>query len=106
MHVVVDNREGADSRFVGDLQASLTGAGFEVEAREPVPQSIFDTTVHFIVEGVSVRVPEETKRDDLDPIIAAVRAAQARRGERQRFRAVPIYRGETNHVLAWVDAFG
>jgi hypothetical protein len=106
MRVVVDNREGADARFVADLQAGLTAAGFEVQAREPVPQSIFDTTVHFIVEGVSVRVPEDAKRDDLDAVIAAVREAQARRGERQRFRAVPIYRGETNHVLAWVDVFG
>jgi hypothetical protein len=75
---------------VADLQVGLTAAGFEVEAREPVPQSMFDTIVHFIVEGVSVRVPEEAKRDDLEPVIAAVREAQARRGERQRFRAVPI----------------
>ncbi len=106
MRVVVDNSEGADARFVADLQTGLTAAGFEVEAREPVPQSMFDTTVHFIVEGVSIRVPDEVKREELDAVISAVREAQARRGERQRFRAVPIYRGETNRVLAWVDVFG
>jgi hypothetical protein len=105
VRVVVDNSEGADAGFVADLQASLSAAGIEVEARDPVTKSMFDTTVHFIVEGVSVRVPEELSRDELGGVVAAVRAAQARRGERQRFRAVPIYRGETNHVLAWVDVF-
>ncbi|HWF55662.1 MAG TPA: hypothetical protein VG223_13570 [Solirubrobacteraceae bacterium] len=105
MQVVVDNREGADPRFVGDLRAALLDAGCKVEMRDPLPQSVLDTTVHFIVEGVAVRVPQETERDDLDVVVSAVRAALARRGEHQRFRAVPVYRGETNQVLTWVDVF-
>jgi hypothetical protein len=102
---VVDNSEGADPGFVADLHSDLAGAGFEVETRGPKPQSMFDTTVHFIVEGVSVRVPEGTSRDDLEVVLTAIRTAQARRGEHQRFRAVPIYRADTNHVLAWADVF-
>jgi hypothetical protein len=34
-----------------------------------------------------------------------VRDAEARRNERRRVRAVPIYQGETSRVLAWVDIF-
>lgn len=105
MQVVVDNSKGADRQFAADLRRGLSEAGFDVEARDPEPQSVFDTTVHFIVEGISVRVPETIGRDDLGTVVAAVRAAQARRGDRQRFRAVAVYRGETNHVLAWVDIF-
>jgi hypothetical protein len=105
--VVVDNRKGADARFAAALQEALGGAGFEVEARKPTPQTLYDTRVHFVVEGVSVRVPAEISRRELALVAAAVRDAEARRcSERQRSRDVPIYQGETSRVLAWVDVFG
>jgi hypothetical protein len=103
--VVVDNSQGADPRFAQSLHDELTAAGFEVELRQPLPQSRFDTTVHFIVEGVSVRVPDELDPAALEDVLRAVRVAEERRAERQRFRAVPVYRAETNHVVAWVDVF-
>ena len=103
--VVVDNSKGAEAQFVSNLRAALSAAGFEVEVREPSPQALYDTTVHFVVEGVSVRVPGELGRHELQVVAAAVRDAEARRSERRRVRAVPIYQGETSRVLAWVDIF-
>ena len=104
---MVDNSKGADAQFVSSLEAALTAAGFEVEIRQPSPSALYDTTVHFVVEGVSVRVPEELGRGELKIVAAAVRdAAASRHSERRRVRAVPIYQGETSRVLAWVDAFG
>ncbi|MGA2928546.1 MAG: hypothetical protein ABSG43_21650 [Solirubrobacteraceae bacterium] len=106
MLVVLDNSKGADAQFVSGLQTSLRAAGFEVELRQPPPEAMYDTTVHFVVEGVSIRVPEQLQRDQLEVLAAAVRDAEARRdSERRRVRAVPIYEGETSHVLAWVDIF-
>ncbi len=66
---------------------------------------MFDTAVHFVVEGVSVRVPVELGRAELQAVAAAMRSAEARRNQRRRVRAVPIYLGETTRVLAWVDIF-
>ena len=104
--VVVDNTKGADARFVADLRAALGAAGFEVEVREPERPSRYDTAVHFVVEGVSVRVPGGVAATDLERVTAAVRDAEAqRRGVHQRFRAVPVYEDETSRVLAWVDVF-
>jgi len=89
------------------LQEALSAAGLEVEARTPSPQTLYDTTVHFVVEGVSVRVPADIGRRELAIVAAAVRDAEARRcSERQRSRDVPIYEGETSRVVAWVDVFG
>ena len=102
--VVVDNSKGAETMFVLSLQATLSAAGFEVELRKPSLYTVYDTAVHFVVEGVSVRVPEALARHEFEVVADAVRdAAVHRRSDRQRSRAVPIYRGETNHVLAWVD---
>lgn len=86
----------------------MSGAGFEVEPRRPSPQTMYDTTVHFVVErGVSVRVPADIGRKELAIVAVAVRDAEARRcSERQRSRDVAIYQGETSRVLAWVDVFG
>ena len=77
--VVVDNTKGAEAQFAFNLRAALSAAGFEVEVREPSPQALYDTTVHFVVEGVSVRVPDELGRHDLKMVAAAVRDAEARR---------------------------
>ncbi|MGB0098604.1 MAG: hypothetical protein WBP81_39445 [Solirubrobacteraceae bacterium] len=62
--VVVDNSKGAEAQFAANLRAALSAAGFEVEVREPSPQALYDTTVHFVVEGVSVRVPDELGRHE------------------------------------------
>ena len=103
---MLDNSKGADAQFVSELHAALSAAGFEVEVREPSPQAMYDTTVHFVVEGVSIRVPEDVGRDQLQIVAAAVRdAEERRRAERKRVRAVAIYEGETSRVLAWVDVF-
>ena len=105
--VVVDNCKGADARFAAAVQETLSAAGFEVEARKPSPQTLSDTTVHFVVEGGSVRVPADISRRELAIVAAAVRDAEARRcSDRQRSRDVAIYQGETSRVLAWVDVFG
>ena len=104
MRVVVDNSKGAEAQFASNLQEALNAAGFDAEMREPSANAVYDTTVHFVVEGVSVRVPEEVDRRELRMVAAAVRDAEARRrNERRRVRAVPIYEGETSRVLAWVD---
>ncbi|HYB27844.1 MAG TPA: hypothetical protein VEF89_14595 [Solirubrobacteraceae bacterium] len=104
MRVVVDNSKGAEAQFATNLQEALNAAGFEVEMRKPSAHAMYDTTVHFVVEGVSVRVPEELRRTELKTVAAAVRDAEARRrNQGRRVRAVPIYQGETSRVLAWVD---
>ena len=103
---MLDNSKGADAEFVSELHIALSAAGFEVDVRQPSPQAMYDTTVHFVVEGVSIRVPEEVGRDRLRTVADAVREAEARRSsERRRVRAVAIYAGETSRVLAWVDVF-
>ncbi len=105
--VIVDNSKGAEELLASNLCVALRAAGFEVELREPPPLSMYDTSVHFVVEGLSVRVPQELERRELAIVAAVVRDAQARRrSERQRVRAVAIYQGETSRVLAWVDMFG
>jgi hypothetical protein len=105
--LVVDNTKGDEPQFAAALDAALRGAGFEVEVREPRPHAAFDTTVHFIVSGVSVRVLGEPTRQDLASIAGAVREAEAhRRGAHRRFRSVPIYVGETSRVHEWVDVVG
>jgi hypothetical protein len=104
--IIVDNSQGADPAFVQDLRSALSATGFEVEVRDPSPGAMFDTSVHFVVEAVSIRVPDGLAAADLDRVAAAVRDAEARRGNpRRRVRAVPIYRAETRVVLRWVDVF-
>ncbi len=103
---MIDNSRGAEAEFVSELHTALGAAGFQIEVREPSPDAMYDTTVHFVVEGVSIRVPAEVGRDELQTVAAAVRDAEARRAsERRRVRAVAIYEGETSRVLAWVDVF-
>jgi hypothetical protein len=106
VRVVVDNSKGSDPEFASDLRAGFDAAGFDVELRHPAPQALYDTTVHFVVEGVVVRVKDDVTRHELARLAEVVRDAEGRRrSARRRFRAVPIYRGETSEVLAWVDVF-
>ena len=103
----MDNSKGAEPEFVEGLRAALTVAGFDVEVRHPSPEALWDTGIHFVVEGVSVRVPAELSSGEIDSVAAAVREAETRRrNERKRTRSVPIYQGETSRELAWVDVFG
>lgn len=103
---MVDNSKGAEPQFVSSLQAVLAAAGFEVDVRQPAPNALYDTSVHFVVEGVSIRVPDGFPADRLPAVVSAVREAEHRRGsDRRRTRAVPIYQGDTRRVLAWVDVF-
>jgi hypothetical protein len=104
--LLIDNSNGADARFASDLQAALTSAGFEVELREPSPRALYDTSVHFVVEGVSIRLQDDPRQFDLAAIAKTVRETEARRpSEHRRFRDVPIYAGESSRVLTWVDVF-
>jgi hypothetical protein len=104
--LLVDNSNGADGRFAADLQAALTAAGFEVGLREPSPRALYDTAVHFVVEGVAIRLQDDPRQFDLAAIAKAVRETGARRpSEHRRFRDVPIYAGESSRVLTWVDVF-
>jgi len=74
--------------------------------REPSPQALYDTSVHFVVEGVAIRLQDDPGQFDLAAIARAVREAEARRpSEHRRFRDVPIYAGESSRVLTWVDVF-
>lgn len=103
---MVDNSKGADAEFASSLEASLRGSGFDVELRRPSPSAFYDTSIHFVVEGVAIRVLDEPEPPKLAAIARAVREAESsRRSERRRARAVPVYRGETSHVLTWVDVF-
>jgi hypothetical protein len=103
---VVDNSNGADPRFASDLQVALTAAGFEVQLREPSSQALYDTSVHFVVEGVAIRLQDDPRPSDLAAIAKTVRETEARRpSAHRRFRDVPIYAGESSRVLTWVDVF-
>jgi hypothetical protein len=77
-----------------------------VQLREPSPRALYDTSVHFVVEGVAIRLQDDPVQFDLVAIAKAVREAEARRpSEHRRFRDVPIYAGESSRVLTWVDVF-
>jgi hypothetical protein len=105
--IVIDNSNGADAQFASDLQAALSAAGFEVELREPSPRALYDTSVHFVVDGVAIRLQDDPRELDLAAIAKTVRETEARRPSgHRRFRDVPIYRGDSSRVLTWVDAFG
>jgi LytR cell envelope-related transcriptional attenuator len=103
MRIIVDNSQGGDAGFAADVARTLQEAGYEVEVRPPSPRALFDTSVHFVVDGVAVRVPVECGRDQLRTVEQAIQDAESHRSEHRRYRAVPIYAGETARVLEWVD---
>jgi hypothetical protein len=104
--LLVDNSNGADAQFASDLRVALTAAGFEVGLREPSPRALYDTAVHFVVEGVAIRLQDDPRQFDLAAIGKTVRETEARRpSEHRRFRDVPIYAGESSRVLTWIDVF-
>lgn len=74
--------------------------------REPAPRALYDTSVHFVVEGVAIRLQDDPYQVDLAAIARTVRETEARRpSAHRRFRDVPIYAGESSRVLTWVDVF-
>ena len=74
--------------------------------REPSSQALYDTSVHFVVEGVAIRLHDDPGPSDLAAIARTVRETEARRpSTHRRFRDVPIYAGESSRVLTWVDVF-
>jgi hypothetical protein len=77
-----------------------------VGLREPSPLALYDTAVHFVVEGVAISLLDDPRQFDLAAVAKAVREAEARRpSEHRRFRDVPIYAGESSRVLTWVEVF-
>jgi hypothetical protein len=103
--LIVDNSNGSDPAFAAELARDLEGHGFEVELRQPNPDARFDTLVHIVDEGVSVRVMDDADSADLAQVVQVTRDSESRRTGRKRYRSVPIYRGETRRVLRWVDVF-
>ena len=74
--------------------------------RGPSARALCDTSVHFVVEGVAIRLQDDPGQFDLAAIAKTVRETEARRpSEHRRFRDVPIYSGESSRVLTWVDVF-
>jgi hypothetical protein len=62
-----------------------------VELREPSARALYDTSVHFVVEGVAIRLQDDPRQFDLAAIAKTVRETEARRpSEHRRFRDVPI----------------
>jgi|SRR5690242_4275436 hypothetical protein len=103
--LIVDNSNGSDPGFAAELARDLEGHGFEVELRQPRPEAKFDTLVHIVDEGVSVRVMDDPDSTELAQVVQVTRDSESRRTGRKRYRSVPIYRGETRRVLRWVDVF-
>jgi hypothetical protein len=107
MQVIVDGSAGGDVAFAEEVARGLRGQGLEVELRPPSPTSMFDTGVHLVAAGLSIRVPERPDGATLSTIEDVVRAALMHRSSlRRRTRTVPVYLGETARALVWIDVFG
>ena len=107
MELVVDNSTGGDEQLAASVARGLRDRGFDVELREPSPESMFDTSVHLVSTGIVLRVQERPNRADLGTIEEVVRAALlSHTMPRRRTRAVPVALGAGGRVLTWIDAFG
>ncbi|MEA2156842.1 MAG: hypothetical protein QOE11_2982 [Solirubrobacteraceae bacterium] len=107
MELVVDNSTGGDEQLAASVARGLRERGFEVELREPSPNSMYDTSVNLVSTGIVLRVPERPARSDLGTIEEVVRAAlMAHATPRRRTRAVPLALGAGGRVLTWIDVFG
>jgi hypothetical protein len=103
--LIVDDTSGADPAFAAELAGTLRAEGFDVELRKPNPGAFFDTSVHFVADGVAVRVFDELDRATLDRVVHGIQESERRRPQRKRFRAVPVYRAETSRAIRFVDIF-
>jgi hypothetical protein len=106
MQVVVDNTAGGDPIFAGEVAQNLGARGLTVELREPTKATEFDTFVHSVTAGLTIRVSERPDRAQLSVIEEVVRAALMHRPSlRRRTRSVPVRLGETGRVIEWIDVF-
>ena len=103
--LIVDDSTGADPEFAAELAGALRADGFDVELRKPNPGAFFDTSVHFVADGIAVRVFDEIGRSTLDRLAHVIRGSERKRPQRKRFRAVPVFRHETSWALRFVDIF-
>jgi hypothetical protein len=107
MRVVVDNSQGGDAQLAADVARSLTGAGMDVELRQPSSRAAaYDTAVHLVSAGLVIRVAERPDAAQLSVIESAIRDALRHRPSlRRRSRSVPVQLAETQRVLEWIDVF-
>ena len=104
--IVVDNSAGGDADFANEVVSLLRARGFDVELRPPSRNAMFDTAVHIVTTGLSIRVPEIPERSVLAAIEEDVRTALLHRPSmRRRSRSVPVHLGDTARVIKWIDLF-
>ena len=102
----MDNSEGGDAELAEEVTHALTAKGLSVELRRPNPGAIFDTAVHLISVGLTLRVSERPDPATLAVLEETVRDALRRRTSlRRRTRSVPVHLGETARVVVWIDLF-
>ena len=105
-YILVDNSNGADAQFACGSAGRTDRGRFRGGAARAVTLGLYDTSVHFVVDGVAIRLQDDPRQVDLAAIAQIVRETEARRpSEHRRFRDVPIYAGESSRVLTWVDVF-
>lgn len=106
IEIVVDNSAGGDADFAAEVARLLEARGFAVKMRSPRGSAMFDTSVHLLSSGLAVRLAQPPERHVLKAIEEGVRAALLHRPSiRRRTRSVPVYLGETQRVLEWIDVF-
>jgi hypothetical protein len=107
MQLVVDGSAGGEADFAYEIAQGLRARGLDVEVRPPSPTSMFDTGVHLVDAGLSIRVPERPDPATQAALEEVVRGALQRRASlRRRTRTVPVYLGESARALVWIDVFG
>ena len=107
VHVVVDNSTGGDEPLAQGVVEGLRELGFTVEILEPSAESMFDTAVHLVTTGITLRVDERPTRSELASIEEVVRSRLLQHSSvRRRTRAVPVALGQGGRVLTWIDVFG
>jgi hypothetical protein len=106
LHVIVDNSEGGDTELAETVTRALAGRGLDVELRQPIKGAVFDTAVHLISVGLTLRVSERPDAETLAVLEETVKDALRRRTSlRRRTRSVPVHLGETARVVEWIDLF-
>src|ERR1700742_302014 len=105
MRILVDNSLGDDAAFAEEVARELRAHDLEVDVKRPDGSTMFDTAVHNVAAGISIRVSERPDRATLATIETVVRGALGHR-VRRCDHAVPVYLGDTVRAVAWIDVFG